>query len=268
MYEKQAYKDNYVDPTSFFDQLKLSRNQATDNFQGVFIKASIIVEQYLIITIFLTTYKYLLVNHDILVPLAGMELLLLITGFIVHRVLDVSTLFVFETIQNAFLFGVCLRILAPILKSLTLSFSSNTIHALSITLSCIHLSFFNYGNHPDFELITGSLSLNAALFLAIILASRLADTETVVVFLMLAVMFFCLLPKTTHLIRKHSVVAHLVLTCLVWTVESVFLFLLDKVLFVLFEVLLVCLWILGPHLFLRMQSYKGSLNGPWDIQWI
>lgn len=268
MYEKQAYKDNYVDPTTFFDQLKLSRNQSSDSFQSVFVKTSIIVEQYLIVVIFLTTYKYLLVSQDVLLPLAGVELGVVVIGFIVHRILDATTLFVLETIQNALLFGVCLRILAPILRSLTLSFSSNTIHALSIVLSCVHLAFFNYGNHPEFELITGSLSLNAALFLAIILASRLANTEIVVAFLMLAVMLFCLLPKTTNLIRKHSVAAHLGLMCLVCLVESVWLFLLDRVLCVLFLAILFSLWIVGPHLFLRMQSYKGSLNGPWDIQWI
>jgi hypothetical protein len=90
--------------------------------------------------------------------------------------------------------------------------------------------------------------------------------EMVVLFLLLAVLIFSLLPSTLKLIKKKSTYIYICISLVIWTIESMTLFSLDKTLFFVYEFLMVLLMLLGPYLYVQMQGYKKALNGPWDIR--
>jgi hypothetical protein len=103
------------------------------------------------------------------------------------------------------------------------------------------------------------------MFTAIILASRLANVELVVAFLMLAIICFALFPGVARLVMQKSLRLHLVLTVTIWLGASVALLLLDTALLVAFEVGMCLIWIVGPYIYFKMQFYKRAMKGPWDI---
>jgi hypothetical protein len=191
LYEKQNYRDNYIDPVKFLDQLELQQNDLGTTFLSLFLSASVVAQQFTVVATFLTIYRYILIQKDIL-QLAGLDAALLVVGYGVTSLLDktLDATFHATSVKTSLLFGLFLRISAPILRTLTSSFSEDTIHALAITFSTIHLVFHDYAYvNSKRECFSGTLSLNAALFTAIILASRLEDIELVVSFLLLAGMY-------------------------------------------------------------------------------
>lgn len=276
LYEKQHYKDNYVDPIKFLDQLNIDEcNKRLSSYWSLFLNASIIVQQFNVVVIFLTVYKYVHhLNYLISNLIAVTDMLLLLIGCIIQYLLneDIGKISLVAILQTMLLFGIYLRIAAPVLRTLTSSFSEDTIHALAITFSTIHLVFHDYAfvNNAVTKSISGTLSLNAAMFTSIILVSRLnSSMETVVVFLLLAVILFILFPNIARLIKRLSLVLHLLLVLTQWIFATYLLFSLkNKSLFVVYELLIVLLWLIGPYLYYRVQVYKKTMKGPWDIAYI
>ena len=103
-----------------------------------------------------------------------------------------------------------LRFLAGVLQTLTASYSSDTVHALAIGGLVLHLLAcdFNYANgqtessgvdiigRPPFK--GGTLSLTAAFFSTILLASRLEENISVYIFVTYSVILFALYPAARH----------------------------------------------------------------------
>lgn len=267
LYEKQPYKDNYIDPVKFLDQLNLVTYSPSNqvSFRSVFVSASVIVQQFTVVVSFLMIYKFILRDQSVKL-ISILDFLLLTLGYGVHNCFDSNNLTHKNTFFSVILFLVCLRMVAPVLKELTLSFSSDTIHALAISLSAIHLAFHDYSFvNGEREEYSGTLSLNAAIFTAIILASRLSSIELVLAFILLAIICFSFFPRTARLVKSKSLALHLILTTTIWFITSVSLYLLDKTLFSVFEILIVLLWFVGPLCYLHMLVFKRAMKGPWDI---
>mmetsp|Transcript_32876 Transcript_32876/g.55426 ORF Transcript_32876/g.55426 Transcript_32876/m.55426 type:complete len:296 (+) Transcript_32876:3-890(+) len=268
LYEKQSYRDNYIDPFKFLEQLDVrKRNGDVLTFATLFIGASVVAQQLTVIASFLTVYKYILLQETVLKSVVLLDALLLIIGLTVQLFLGEGKPKIWQSLQTVLLFGILLRISAPVLHTLTSSFSQDTIHALAITFSVVHLVFHDYAyiNSQTGSFSAGTLSVNAAIFVAIILASRVSSIEMVVAFLLLAVICFYLFPSTARLVNARSLRLHLFVIILHWFLTSWFLFQLDFALFVAYEVLMMMVWILGPYLFYSMQIYKKSMHGPWNI---
>lgn len=108
--------------------------------------------------------------------------------------------------------AVLLRFLAAVLKTLTKSYSSDTVHALANSSFAMHLLAcdYSYANGLVAELnrpvdITkrpafrgGTLSLTAAFFGTTLLASRLQSNLVVFVFVSSSVVLFALYPAARH----------------------------------------------------------------------
>ena len=281
LYEKQSYRDNYVDPHKFLDQLNisgLSSAEEEDNTEGLhgkcsywtlFINTSVIAQQFTVVVTFLTIYKYILADNSIFYKIGWLDGALLIVGSALQLSLEPEKFKLFDALQTSLVFLVYLRIAAPILRTLTSAISEDTIHALAISLSTVHLVFHDYTYISSrTEVFSGTLSLNAAMFTSIILASRLdSSMEVVVVFLLLAVIFFILFPNFARIVKKASISCHLLLTFSQWLLATYLLYNLhdNKTLLVVYEVLLLLLWLVGPYLYFRVQVYKKSMSGPWDI---
>lgn len=266
MYEKQHYRDNYVDPVKFLDQLNVEKASGAQSFPALFLSASVVAQQFTVMSLFLTVYKYLLVDPKHLTVVGIVDAVLVVVGCIIQFVMGDGNFQLVNSFHTSVLFGVFLRIAAPVLRSLTLSISGDTVHALGITFATIHLVFHDYAYiNSKSDVFSGTISVNAAMFTAIILASRLDNIELVVAFLLLAVLSFSLYPSIARVIKHKSLSLYILLTLIQWAAASIALFFLDSALFVAYEVGMVCLWLAGPYMYFKMQVYKRAMRGPWDI---
>lgn len=110
--------------------------------------------------------------------------------------------------------AVLLRFLAGVLRTLTASYSSDTVHALAISGFVLHLLACDYAyangvvlrgsvvgpidatKRPVFQ--GGTLSLTAAFFATTLLASRLNSNVAVYIFVSSSVVLFALYPAARH----------------------------------------------------------------------
>jgi uncharacterized membrane protein YjdF len=121
---------------------------------------------------------------------------------------------------DSILLGIFLRLMAAALKTLTASYSSDTVYALAIAGMIIHLFGCNYTyasnavcvndnetrqNHPLSRspiarppFLGGTTSLSAAFFSTTLLASRLEAVWTVHLFVTSSVTIFAFFPATRH----------------------------------------------------------------------
>jgi phosphatidylinositol glycan class C protein len=102
------------------------------------------------------------------------------------------------------------------------------------------------------------------MFTAVLLASRLKDISTVVSFVLLAVICFALFPEVAKLIRRRSTALHLVLTVVQYVIASMLLIRFDWTLFIVYQLLIVIVWLICPIWLWQMQRFKRSLRGPWE----
>ena len=275
LYEKLPYPDNYIDSTKFLDQLDIERSIKDHTYKELFLSTSVIAQQVTVVAIFLSIYKYIVLANGstkVLFNIGLMDLILLIIGYLIDRMLSIEDnnvkkkLKIIELLKSSILLFICLRIVAPILQTLTSSFSDDTINALAITFATLHLVFYDYGFViGEYESFTGTISLNAAVFTAVLLASRLSNIQTVVVFVLLAIICFSLFPMTARLIKRCSMSLHLIVTFTLMTISSLLLWFLDKTLFTVYEIIILFLWIICPLWFMQHLQFKRALKGPWDI---
>lgn len=193
-----------------------------------------------------------------------------------------------STAKSALLIYFTLLGLSPILKSLTLSTSSDSIWAMSFLLFAINIFFFDYGTPaPTSTLnaanknIPASLSTNAALMASTVLASRLPSTGQVFSLTLFSIEVFGLFPVFRRYARQRSWRGHVALTTLLvlgagggvglilgrgGDGEGIWDFpyksgIMGLVIGVLVTGLAMggCSWWL-----IGLQKYKNEIHGPWD----
>ncbi|EME38888.1 hypothetical protein DOTSEDRAFT_180854 [Dothistroma septosporum NZE10] len=175
------------------------------------------------------------------------------------------------TAKSAILIYCSLLGLSPILKSLTLSTSSDSIWALSSWLMGINVFTFDYGAGPAAK-FPASLSTNAALMASTVLASRLPTTTHVFSLTLFSIEVFGLFPVFRRHLRHHSWTGHLCLTVLLVVLASGGLSVTISggawgmaIVGIVLGGLVCCLsmgvtswWLIG------LQRYKNEIHGPWD----
>ncbi|CAM9851659.1 unnamed protein product [Ectocarpus fasciculatus] len=268
LYEQQQYPDNYVDSNKFLDQLQLSSPVVTVPISDILLAASTIAEEISAMSLFLTVYKYIVTPGSVVVPTLELDICLLLLGYIIHWVFDHGVVAdLSSTFRYLIVYGGYLRVIAPILQSLTSSYSEDTIDACSLFFTVVHLLFQDYAfiNNSSGK-FSGTLSLNAAMFTAVLLASRLESTQKVSAFMLLAVILFCLLPHTIRMVKKKAVWVHISMTMILWGIVSYLLFNLDRTLLFAYEIVVIFFAVVCPFWMQFIGSkYKKSLRGPWDI---
>lgn len=161
-----------------------------------------------------------------------------------------------DTAQTVLAVLVSGYILAPMMHTLTDSISTDTIFTLTLCVLAVHLIFFDYGL-PAF-MASKAISLNAALFASICLASRLRTARDAFVLLCVAAEFFVLFPRLVQAFWRPAWMAPLAALC-VWSLwdqpAAVGLYVLGAVVLVNG----VC-----PVAFVYMQQFKLTVHGPWD----
>ena len=175
------------------------------------------------------------------------------------------------TFKSAILIYCSLLGLSPILKSLTMSTSSDSIWALSTWLMLLNLFTFDYGAGPESK-FPASLSTNAALMASTVLASRLPTTTHVFSLTLFSIEVFGLFPVFRRHLRHHSWTGHAWLTALLvamaggglsmtisgggWGMGVVGVVLGGIVIGL--SMGMTSWWLIG------LQRYKNEIHGPWD----
>jgi len=192
---------------------------------------------------------------------------------------------------DAVLLAAILRFLSSVLRTLTASFSSDTVNALAIFGMAVHVLACDYAyalghqsqrqgvdaaeegrptGRPNF--LGGTVSLNAALFSTTLLASRLDSDVSSYAFISSAVVLFAFYPAARHAIARKrlstSAKWQFISPCKIITtiaiVTTVPLLANALELFFFFSTMLfVC--VVSPTSLWVLQRHKGVVVGPWDI---
>ena len=148
--------------------------------------------------------------------------------------------------------------LSPILKTLTRDISDDSIWALSSILFSVHLLFHDYRqeSRPNF------VSLNAALFASVMLASRFEDNFAVTSIVIIGIESFVLTSATLKHRPTGSVSWLLALLYILAAVH--FISLVSYSLMLIFVFLLLFITFLFPLWFTASMKFKNEISGPWD----
>lgn len=282
LYENQGVPDNYTDP-SFLGELRKNVNLAHFTLGQALYAATTIVQQISRVIAFVVLFAHL--NSDVVQP---WTLFLCVlgagaSGYLLYAVVECRAVGqMLEDMRRAGVFLAFALCLAPIMKTLTETISTDTIYALVALMLLVHLLCHDYapqnregccreasakadfGEELPSEDVWSTVSLNAALSASVCLASRLQSSLHVAALSTLAVVMFVLAPLFASWLQGctprlhvastvgHAVVALAILSRLCWTSAT------------LLGLLLLCVGFLLPAHFVHCQKYKDNIYGPWD----
>jgi phosphatidylinositol N-acetylglucosaminyltransferase subunit C len=186
--------------------------------------------------------------------------------------------------QGVLVFG-SVFVLSPLLRSLTHSWSTESIISIGIIMLIVHVIFHDYGfvsrmktklevwqQHKgnrdrlirSWKRVDTSLALNAIIFSAIVLASRLGSAETVFAFIFFAMAAFPFLPFVTKFLFLKNKEGFVKWVIPVMLLATLILIPSMKVRLVYIAVVATVV-LLCPYLLILCLPLKNSIKGPWDI---
>lgn len=255
LYGNAGYADNYTDP-SFLKDLQKNINVKPFTFMEAFNGAARLNQQITCVIGFLIIF-YLMFENKIKpenVMLYSSSITIL--GYVFYMRNSFSFNAIREdgkTVLSVLVFG---YLFSPLLHTLTDSISTDTIYTTTFFVMFIHLVFFDYGISA--VIVSKAISLNAAIFGAICLASRLSSSFHAFVLLVTSTEFFALCPI---LLNKYSSPLWLIP---ISTVCIVFFYQMSLSLLITYSLILVFINLVCPYVFVNQQKYKNNIHGPWD----
>lgn len=274
LYERQNYPDNYI-PESFLDNLdeEICTTPKSNtvlrpslSFAALLDSCSIVFLQITVLTLFLTVFKYIDKKIITLLGIFTIDSIIIFIGAVYQIYIGLFRQSAEDLGQTCFIFGSCLTIATPIVQSLTANYSRRTINALTLFFSCMHIALYDYAfiNSID-EQFSGNLSLNSAVFVSILLASRIDNMHVVIFFLLFAVICFILFPECARVVKQYSQLQHYSICLILYAVTSVLLFFLSRALLIVYQLAMLAVLALCPLLLRHMHTYKKALRGLWDV---
>ncbi|CAB0019469.1 unnamed protein product [Nesidiocoris tenuis] len=254
LYENQGYPDNYTDP-SFLEELKKNVNMRQVSFTEAFFGSALVTQQLCIIVLFSLNF-YCIYDEKIDSQIVFLtNCLITVTGYGIYCLFYSVPLT--RHLKALLAFLVLGYLLSPVLKTLTESISTDTIYAMSTFMMIVHLVFYDYGVKA--VIVSSSLSLNAAVFACLCLASRLQTPFDSFILMSCAVQFFLLCPLVLVKIKNHLAILVVFLGMCTYGLLTV-----SHLFTVLFVGAVVFLNLVCPFLFVRWHAYKDNIYGPWD----
>jgi phosphatidylinositol glycan class C protein len=263
LFERQEYEDDWVDP-SFLSDLRRNENARAPRYGAVVAATGVLVQQLAVLALFLGAFALVFAGRLGLSALLGVAAAAFALGALVFRggggggggVASRVALFV------GALYG-----LSPVLKTLTLAYSSDTIWALSIALSALHVAAHDYGflscaaGSTRFK---GVVSLNAAIFASVLLASRLPSANQAFGVMLLAFESFAGFPFLARHLKQRDERAHRALTLALVAAASALLLVVNPLVSLVFVAGVVFVALVCPYWLLYLQRFKNEIRGPWD----
>lgn len=268
LYEAQPFEDNYVDH-SFLEELVKNANVKVQSLSYFAANSMAVTQQLSAMVIFHGVFMEMLSGHLSVEALLATNVALLSLELLVRHTLDPFPPNLFSMLKARTILLAILQVVSPVLLSLTKSYSDDTIWAQAIVLSLLHLFchdfyFINFPRrHPK---IAAPVSLNAALFASVLLASRLENYQSVFALMLFAIIVFAFFPVCVHFIRLSSIRLHTALAALLVAITVSLLFRLSAVCCIAYVTGVALISVACPAWLVVAQSrYKDEIHGPWDI---
>ncbi|EDW18499.1 phosphatidylinositol N-acetylglucosaminyltransferase subunit C isoform X1 [Drosophila mojavensis] len=255
LYSNRDYPDNYTD-VSFLKDLQTNLHVRLYTFGEAVAGITVLNNQISCITGFLILYYMMLSDSvgptSILVPTC------IITGigYLYYRGSSLSMKLLGEdskTLCTVLLFG---YIFSPMLHTLTQAISTDTIYTTTFFVMLFNLMFSDYG--LDVAMVSKAVSLNAAIFGAICLASRLSTSYHAFVLLVEAAIFFVLYPIIT------AATWHALCMVPIFCICCAALYYISRPVLYLYACTTLFINFACPLIFVRNQRHKFNIHGPWD----
>ncbi|KAL1490160.1 hypothetical protein ABEB36_012899 [Hypothenemus hampei] len=258
LYKKQDYPDNYTDPTIFLKDLKKNVYFKEVTFLETCLGATLLLQECCFVILFTLIYWYM-VNKwvdpsFILYSSCGINFI----GFVFYRHKQFKHRLGYD-IRTTLTFIAFGQLFSPVLHTLTDTISTDTIYTMAFLMMIVHLIFFDY--EIPAAIVSRSLSTSAAMFASICLASRLSSASEVFVFVTVATQIFVLSPSLRKLL---SYMVSLIITAILFLVNSYFLNEVSFLGFLLFCVIVGLIVFVFPLLYVKYQVFKDNIYGPWD----
>ncbi|XP_041861466.1 phosphatidylinositol N-acetylglucosaminyltransferase subunit C [Melanotaenia boesemani] len=265
LWERQPFPDNYVDQR-FLEELRRNEGIRVYRYWAVVKEAGFVGQQLSCVAIFITLWLYMEQGQLAPETLLWTSLVCALLGYGLHQVLTTQTESCSQprthlaNLQSAAIFLSFTFGFSPVLKTLTESVSTDTVYAMSAVMLLAHLLSFPYSQPSP----PGSLSLNAALFASVCLASRLPGALHTFAMLSCALLVFALWPCLLQKMRE-STSHQFTGVCLGVCIGGVGgLGSQSMGGAVLLSLALVSVTLLCPLLLIKLQRHKDNIHGPWD----
>lgn len=258
LYDNVEYPDNYTDET-FLIELKKNIEIKPLTLWQCIKGTTVVIEEICVVILFVLIFVYLHNQwFDPKIVFVNTSCLTLL-GFVYYRLCFWKKLHttVREEIKTLLIFLVFGYIFSPVLHTLTDTISTDTIYTMTFLMMCTHLIFFDYGLST--AIVSNSLSLNAAIFGSICLASRLASPYHAFVLMAVSVECFVFFPVLSSQLNSNFYALFSIMTVALYLLYQISVSMTILFCFLVFFINVIC-----PFLFLRWHKYKENIYGPWD----
>ena len=284
LWKRQTSKDNYVPDTWLHSVNRQSPDTYERGYWTMVKHTAVLMQQLSIVVLFSTVFRLALTEDTEIIkgaaPSVSLSHLLLIDFVLVGTFYGMHTMLakqmdvphtaahvLFLQPHRIILFLVILMAVSPVLHTLTKAYASDTIYMLALLLGGVHILFYDFTYvltlRRDFQC---TVSMNAALLTAVLLASRLSSNLHCFALICFALELFTLSPILRHMFREYTERGHLLFTTLLVLAVGVLLSLTHELFYtVLWLTASTVLPFLTPYLFIKAQVYKSVLWGPWDL---
>lgn len=291
LYGNRGYSDDYTDPM-FLKDLQTNINVETFKYWEAVLGATKLTHQLSLIVVFLLVFHNLYLQS----PYIQAGSLLLIDGVIStigyivfiwrnghqrkrqlnsshslampsshtlvhanHQLIEIIQDDI-KTVACVLVFGF---ILSPMLHTLTKSISTDTIYTITFFVFLLHIMCYGYGMPA--ALVSRAISLNAAIFGTICLASRLETSLDAFVLLIVSFTLFAVYPHVIRLLESNaSLYLRLTPVVLFVLAACIGLFIISPILFSINLMVIIFCSLIYPFIFCYAQKYKNNIHGPWD----
>ncbi|ORZ33574.1 phosphatidylinositol N-acetylglucosaminyltransferase subunit C [Catenaria anguillulae PL171] len=265
LFLRQPYPDNYV-PPSFLHLLRTNVGVHVPPFTSLVLLSLRVTLQFAIITcftgVFSALFTGLVAQHHVLAICLILALLML-PPFVSLNFAE-GPAQIRAAAKSFVLFVTTLLALSPILSTLTIDVSSDSIWSLSAVCLACNLLLNDYRVYRSVSLkFPASIATNMAVFASVLLASRLKTTESVFSLMTLSAEMFVLLPLlhrnygTSPIVTIMFALSLLIASVVLWWFVSSSM--VTGIVCVSASVTFLCpLWLQ------RLYRLKNTVHGPWD----
>ncbi|XP_071111691.1 phosphatidylinositol N-acetylglucosaminyltransferase subunit C-like [Haliotis cracherodii] len=267
LYEDQGVPDNYVD-ASFLDELKKNLYTRKYEYLPLVYESGVITQHLSSVCLFVIVFVYMDEKWLSAESLCAVSTGVTVVAYLLNEVIDggqsrsQSKRTMMDDLKTAVLFSGFSFGLSPILVSLTETVSTDTIYAMTTIMLLANVLFHDYG--ASAAIVCGTLSLSAATFASVCLASRLNTTWHAFTTIVFSFELFALWPVLRRKLKTHAPSSQLPLTVLLGGGALMLLLSVTTAGAVLFAVFHLFITFICPYWLTRLQLYKNNIYGPWD----
>lgn len=166
--------------------------------------------------------------------------------------------------------ALCMMLLAtfaPLLRTLTESYSSDTVNVLATMCGVVHLFLYDYFPERGSTGFENAASLNAGFLMSLLLASRLDSSEAVASFLLCSIVILAFVPTVFLRVQQASPILLIILANfgIFVMVQSGLRHVQNHGIAVLYCLLMIFISAVCPVLRWYLQRWKHVIRGPWDV---